>query len=244
MTVPPALPRFDGQLAVLTGVSRKGQVGEVVARVLGERGAALALIARNAGEVDARAAELRASGIRATAYACDLTAAVSVHEVAQRIAVSHVEGVSALVCLAGGFSGGSRIADDDPALWQKQLAINLTTAYLATRAFLTQLRAARGAIVYFSSAAALPGAKVAGMAAYAAAKVAVATLMRAVAQEERDSGVRSNALAPTAIRTATNIEALGDSIGYVERETIAEWVAYLCSPASGPISGQLIQLGS
>ena len=242
MTGPPALPRFDGQLAVLTGVSRKGQVGEVVARVLGERGAALALIARDAEEVDARAAELRATGIRATAYACDLTAPAAVGDVAQRVAASHVEGISALVCLAGGFGDG-RIVDSMPDVWQQQLAINLTTAYLATRAFLTQLRAAKGAIVYFSSASAMPGAKIGGMAAYAAAKVGVATLMRAVAQEERESGVRANALAPTAIRTGTNIAAMGDTTRYVERETIAEWVAWLCSPASGPVSGQLIQIG-
>jgi 3-oxoacyl-[acyl-carrier protein] reductase len=88
------------------------------------------------------------------------------------------------------------------------MSINLTTAYLVTHAFLPFVRAARGAIVYFASEAVLPGAKVANIAAYAAAKSGVVMLMRAVAQEERDNGVRANALAPTSIRTATNVKTM------------------------------------
>jgi NAD(P)-dependent dehydrogenase (short-subunit alcohol dehydrogenase family) len=89
----------------------------------------------------------------------------------------------------------------------------------------------------------MPGGKVANIAAYAAAKSGVVTLMRAVSQEEREHGVRSNALAPTSIRTAANLESMSPTTRFVERETVAEWVAFLCSPSSGPVSGQLIQLG-
>jgi NAD(P)-dependent dehydrogenase (short-subunit alcohol dehydrogenase family) len=67
--------------------------------------------------------------------------------------------------------------------------------------------------------------------------------MRSVAAEERASGVRSNALAPQAIRTETNRSSMGEDHNYVERETIAAWVLWLCSTASGPISGQVIRLG-
>ena len=68
--------------------------------------------------------------------------------------------------------------------------------------------------------------------------------MRAVAQEERDSGVRSNALAPNAIRTTANLESIGASARYVEREEVADAVQFLCfSDASQAITGQVIQLG-
>jgi NAD(P)-dependent dehydrogenase (short-subunit alcohol dehydrogenase family) len=68
--------------------------------------------------------------------------------------------------------------------------------------------------------------------------------MRAVAQEERETGVRSNALAPTAIRTATNTSSMGDKVRYVEREEVADLVHFLCfSEASRSISGQVIQMG-
>ena len=54
------------------------------------------------------------------------------------------------------------------------------------------------------------------MSAYAVAKSGVAALMRAIAAEERDNGVRANALAPIAIRTAANVADMGDD-GAVHR---------------------------
>jgi NAD(P)-dependent dehydrogenase (short-subunit alcohol dehydrogenase family) len=104
------------------------------------------------------------------------------------------------------------------------------------------LQAARGAIVYFASEAALPGSRVSGIAGYAAAKSAVVTLMRAVAQEEKANGVRANALAPGAIRTATNLQSMGESARYVEREAVADAVLYLCSEEARAITGQVIAL--
>jgi NAD(P)-dependent dehydrogenase (short-subunit alcohol dehydrogenase family) len=92
------------------------------------------------------------------------------------------------------------------------------------------------------SAAILPGGKVAGMSAYAAAKAGVVALMRAVAQEERASGVRANALAPTAVRTAMNLESMGAKFPYVEREAVAAMVAFLCSGAAANVNGQVIEL--
>ncbi len=150
--------------------------------------------------------------------------------------------LDAVVHLAGGFAMSS-IADSTPAVWQKQLALNLTTAALTARAFLPLVRASRGAFVFFGSAAALPGASVANMAAYATAKGGVLTLMRALAEEERANGVRANALAPTSIRTAANEKSMGSDARYVERDDVARMVVWLCSDASRPMTGQVIALG-
>ena len=234
--------RLDGKVAVLTGVSRPGQVGETVARVFAERGAAVVLLDRTGVEAEARARELRDRGLRAVAYAADLTDADRLSAVAQAVA-NEFGGVDALVNLAGGFAMSGKVADSDPAAWHRWLGIGLTTAYLTTRAFLPLVRIRRGAIVFFASAAALPGARVAEMSAYAVSKSGVLTLMRAVAQEERDSGVRANALAPTSIRTTANVEAMGSDARYVEREDVAEAVLFLCSAEARAITGQVIQLG-
>ena len=75
-----------------------------------------------------------------------------------------------------------------------------------------------------------------------AAKGGVVTLMRAVAAEEKSHGVRANALAPLAIRTAENLASMGSEHQYVERETIAAWVLWLSTRASA-INGQVIRLG-
>ena len=242
MTQPWPRP-LDGKVAVLTGVSRPGQVGEFVARYLAERGASLALIDRTGVDAEARASELRQSGLSARAFQADLTDAPQLDLVARSLN-QEFGGVDALVNIAGGFSPSGRVSDSDPSAWSRQLGIGLTTAYLTTRALLPLVRQARGSIVFFASAAALPGGRVAEMSAYAVSKAGVITLMRAVAQEERASGVRSNALAPTSIRTATNVESMGPDAHYVEREEVASAVDFLCfSPAARAITGQVIQLG-
>jgi 3-oxoacyl-[acyl-carrier protein] reductase len=150
--------------------------------------------------------------------------------------------VHALVHLAGGFAASGPVADSDPAAWTRQLTINLTTAYLTARAFLPLVRATKGAMVFFGSEAALPGARVAGIAAYAAAKGAVLTLVQAIAQEERDNGVRANALAPAAIRTAANIAEMGPDAAYVTREAVADVVLWLCSDAARAVTGQVVRV--
>jgi NAD(P)-dependent dehydrogenase (short-subunit alcohol dehydrogenase family) len=234
---------LEGKVAVLTGVSRQGQVGEVVARALAERGVAVALIDRTGIEAEARAKEIRDAGHRAMALGADLTDASQL-DAAARVVKNEFGGVDALVNIAGGFSMSGKVSDSDPNAWSRQLGIGLTTAYLTTRAFLPLVRERRGAIVFFASAAALPGSRIAGMSAYAVSKAGVLTLMRAVAQEEREAGVRSNALAPTAIRTAANTASMDPSTKYVEREEVADAVQFLCfSSAARSITGQVIQLG-
>ena len=239
----PSSRPLAGKVAVLTGVSRPGQVGEVVARSLAERGVSVVLIDRTGVEAEARAKELRDQELSARAFRGDLTDPAQLEAIARTVATDF-GGVDALVNIAGGFSMSGKVSDSDPDAWARQLGIGLTTAYLTTRAFLPLVRQRRGAILFFASAAALPGGRIAEMSAYAVSKAGVITLMRSIAQEERDTGVRSNALAPTAIRTAANLESMGDNTRYVEREEVADAVEFLCfSPASRSITGQVVQLG-
>jgi NAD(P)-dependent dehydrogenase (short-subunit alcohol dehydrogenase family) len=72
----------------------------------------------------------------------------------------------------------------------------------------------------------------------------VLALMRAVAQEEAKNGVRANALAPSSIRTASNVAAMGKDVSYVEPADLANVVAFLCSPESAAISGQILEVQS
>ncbi|HXT18175.1 MAG TPA: SDR family oxidoreductase [Gemmatimonadaceae bacterium] len=234
---------FNGTTVLLTGVGAEGQVGEVVAQTFARLGAALVLVDRTAQHVEARAAAIVASGAHARGYACDLSDPSAVDDLAERVRADHGGALAGLVHMAGGFAMSGPVAESDPAIWSRQLLINLTTAYLTSRAFLPQLRAGRGALVFFASEAALPGASVANKAAYAVAKSGVVTLMRAIAAEERKTGVRANAIAPTSIRTATNVAAMGDDVRYVEREQVADLVAFLCSSRAGAITGSLIPLG-
>ena len=150
--------------------------------------------------------------------------------------------VHAVICAAGGFAMTGPISDADPVAWSRQFTISLDTAFCATRAFLPAVRAAQGSFVYFGSVTALPGSEPKGIAAYAAAKSGVLTLMRAVAAEERPHGVRANAVAPAAVRTASNVADMGERSGYVDRESVADVIAFLVSPLARNVSGQVIPL--
>lgn len=231
-----------GRSVVLTGVGREGQVGEAVARAFAERGARVFLVGRREDEVRARADALIAAGLRSAGLSADLSDPVAVEALAARVRDATGGRVHALVHLAGGFAASGPVADSDVAVWTRQFTINLTTAYVTARAFLPLLRATKGAIVFFGSEAALPGARVAGIAAYAAAKTAVLTLAQAIAQEERDNGVRANALAPAAIRTAANLAEMGADTAYVTREAVADVVLWLCSDAARAVTGQVVRV--
>jgi 3-oxoacyl-[acyl-carrier protein] reductase len=232
-----------GAMVVVTGVGVGGQLGEVVAATFARRGSRLALVDRKEDAARERAEAVRSAGHVAHAFACDLTSPDQVEDLARRVGELAPEGTQALVHLAGGYADGGAVSDMDPETWHRMFAINLTTAFVTSRALLPHLRKRRGSIVFFASAAALPGASVRNASAYAAAKGGVITLTRAIAAEEQANGVRANALAPQAIRTAQNKREMGEDHRYVERETVADWAWWLCSEAAGPVTGQVIRLG-
>ena len=234
--------RYEKKTVVITGVGREGQVGEAIAQAFAREGAALALVDLAADQVEGRATAIRTAGGRADAHAGDLTNPAEVERIAAAVARTHSGGVDALVHVAGGFAMSGPVGDSDVAVLQRQLAINLTTAYAATRYFLPLLRAHGGAIVYFASAAVLAGESAPRMSAYAAAKSGVLALMRAVAAEEVGANVRANAVAPTAIRTRDNLATMDNSTRYVDRESVADVVLFLCSEAARNISGQVLRL--
>jgi NAD(P)-dependent dehydrogenase (short-subunit alcohol dehydrogenase family) len=237
---------FSGKLIVITGVGRAGQVGEAVALAFAQRGATLALLDVQPSEVEARAAWLTAQGFTASAHVANLAdadaAKASADQVVQHTQAQFGGQVHAVICAAGGFEMTGPISDADPGAWHKQFMINLETAFGTTRAFLPAVRAAQGSFVYFGSVAALPGSAPKGITAYAAAKSGVLTLMRAVAAEEKANGVRANAVAPASIRTGTNIANMGDKSEYVERESVADVIAFLVSPLARNVTGQVITL--
>jgi NAD(P)-dependent dehydrogenase (short-subunit alcohol dehydrogenase family) len=230
------------RLALLTGVGRPGQVGEAVAARLAADGYSLILVDRDADGVEARAAALRAQGHSVFPYAADLSSEESVAGLFEKVRRAHGPGLGAFVHLAGGFAVTGPVADTTVADWEKQLTINLRTAFLTSRSAIQMLRADRGSAVFFSSESALAGAKLSRVAAYAVAKSGLLALAAAISQEEASNGVRVNVLAPAAIRTASNTADMGPDARFVEREDVASTVSWLCSEAARAVTGQVIRL--
>ena len=233
---------FQDRNVVVTGAGRPGQVGEAVANALAARGARVLLVDRQATQASARAEALVASGRQALGFTADLSDGDAVARLATEIRGVTGGNVHALVHVAGGFSMSGSVADSDPGEWTRLFTINGTTTYLVARAFIPMLRSTRGSLVCFASEAVLPGASAAGRAAYAASKGAVVALVHAIAREEREHGVRANAVAPSTIRTSDNVAALGDTPSMVSREAVADAVCWLASDASRAVTGQIIAI--
>jgi NAD(P)-dependent dehydrogenase (short-subunit alcohol dehydrogenase family) len=231
---------FAGRSVVITGVGREGQVGEAVAAAFAELGARVFLVDRQESEARARADALVKAGRRAAGLGADLTDEAAVVALAERVRGATGGRVHAVVHLAGGFTKSGPVGDSDASLWSRLFMANATSAYLTARAFLPQLRTAKGSLVFFASETILPGGRTAGISAYAAAKSALVALMQSISQEEAPRGVRANALAPTSIRTAANIAAMGPDVAYVSREDVAKVVLWLCSEDARAVNGQVI----
>jgi NAD(P)-dependent dehydrogenase (short-subunit alcohol dehydrogenase family) len=229
---------LEGKIAVVTGVSHQGQIGETVAKALADRGAALAICARTQSNVEARAADLREAGARVLAVAASLTEESGAKQLIEA-AIKEYERIDVLVNLAGGLTRYKPAVEHSLDDWNTELSNNLLSAFLVSREVFPHMQAAGGgAIINFARA----GLSQANMIAYNCAKAGIEALTRTLGLEGRDSSIRVNAVAPGLVNTASNIAAMKpkDLKRWTKREDIAEAVVFLASPAAAGITGQVI----
>lgn len=137
--------------------------------------------------------------------------------------------------------------------WDVTLSTNLTAAFMLIKAFLPAIEAARGSIVNVASIHA--SLTKPGFVAYATSKGGLVALTNALAVELGPRGVRVNAVLPAATDTPMLREGFAGNpggyeqlsamhpIGRVARpEEIAEFIAYLASPAAGFITGSALAI--
>jgi NAD(P)-dependent dehydrogenase (short-subunit alcohol dehydrogenase family) len=141
----------------------------------------------------------------------------------------------------GGFAGGSFIADTDDATFQQMLDINLTSVFHVLRATLPVLRrTGDGRIIAIGSRAALePGA---GVGAYSASKAAMVSLIKTVAVENKDAGVRANVILPGTMDTPANRKAMpnADFTKWVHPAAVASLILWLASDAGRDVNGAVL----
>jgi len=229
---------LEGKVAIVTGVSGDGQVGQAVAKALAENGAQLAICARTQANVEARAQELREAGARVLGVVGSLTDEAQVLRLIDS-AIGEYGRIDILVNLAGGLTRYKPAVEHSVDDWRTELDNNLLSAFLTSRAAFAHLHASGdGVIINFARA----GQPQANMVAYNCAKAGIEALTRTLALEGRDLGIRVNAIAPGLVDTASNITAMKpkDLKRWTKREDIAETVVFLASPAAAGITGQVI----
>jgi len=148
--------------------------------------------------------------------------------------------LAGLVTLAGGFASGGRLHEAPQEEFERMLELNLLTAMRLARAALPKLVEGSGSIVCVGAKAALQ--PFSGASGYIVAKSAVLALVRSLAIEYRDDGVRANAILPSVIDTPANRSAMPDAdhSTWVPPAEIARVVRFLISDESAPVSGALM----
>ncbi len=228
---------FTGKVVLVTGVGRAGQIGNAVALAFGRAGARIVACDLNAVGVTERVREFAALGVDARPCAGDLTQP-DIAGLAVETALRHFGRLDVVVNLAGGLTTYGPIEQLAVKDFDREVAINLKTTVLVSQAAIPALTATNGCIINIASIVYFEPQS--PMAAYSAAKVAVAGFTRSLALELADRKVRVNAVAPGMARTGDNVAAAGENAAYVEMDDLTRAVLLLAVSGPDAPTGQIV----
>ena len=236
-----SIPKFEGQIALVTGASRG--IGAAIALELAQRGLTVIGTSTTAESAQKITTALGAHGVQGRAL--DVNDGPALDALVDDIVKTH-GGLHVLVNNAGITRDmlAMRLKDDD---WDAVIDTNLKAVFRLSRAAIRPMMKQRyGRIISITSVVGAAGN--AGQANYAAAKAGVAGLTRALARELGSRNITVNCVAPGFIETDMTAklpqaqqQALLTQIplGHLGKPAdIAHAVAYLASPQAAYVTGQ------
>ena len=193
--------------------------------------------------------EVRALGRNFTPYQADLTDRAAVYDLVSRVKAAHPR-IDILINNAGTILR-KPAAEHPDEYWDKVLSINLDAAFLLAREFGREMLTRRsGKIIFTCSLLSFQGGI--NVPGYAASKGAIASLVKALANEWASQGVNVNGIAPGYIST-DNTEALRNdpvrSKSILDRIPAGRWgdpddfkgpVVFLASAAADYVHGTIL----
>jgi NAD(P)-dependent dehydrogenase (short-subunit alcohol dehydrogenase family) len=222
---------MQGRIVLITGAD--GGLGKSVTQAFLEAGATVV-------GTSTKIQQSAFNSSRFTAIAGRISGLESAQSLVKQV-TSRFGKLDVLAHAVGGFVGGSSVADTDDATFQTMMDVNLNSVFHMVRATLPALRSAgSGRIIAIGSRAALePGA---GVGAYSASKAALVSLIRTVAAENKDAGVRANVILPGTMDTPANREVMpkADFSKWVRPTSVAGLMVWLASDAGIDVNGAVI----
>jgi 3-oxoacyl-[acyl-carrier protein] reductase len=207
----------------------------------------LAQAARAQGLVytEASVDEIRALGRRALAVKCDVTSREQVEAAVARVC-DELGQVDILVNNAGTLDHVGQLVDQAPELWERDLRVNLTGAFICAQAVWAGMRERGwGRIVNMASVAGTLGGF--GQASYSTTKAGLLGLTRTLALEGARHGITVNAIVAGIIGTEAfgfgNAEMNERMIRRTamrrpgEPQDVANAIAFLCSDLAAYVTG-------
>lgn len=253
--------KLQERVAVVTGGGRA--LGKAIALRLAREGADLILAAPEQDEIDRTADEIQNLGRRAIAVVTDVSRDDDVANMAER-ALTDFGRVDILVNNAGIIGPTALVPEVSRTDWDRVLAINLTGAFLCTRALLpAMIRRRAGKIVNIASTAAKT--VTARRSPYAASKWGLIGLTMTVAKEVGAYDVHVNAVCPGPVDggrinavIASQAEQQGRTVDQVAQDYInqtllgrfvpandvAAMVSFLVSDEANNITGQVLEVSA
>ena len=222
---------MKGKVALVTGAN--GGLGACVTQALLDAGATVVGLSRKIRQSDF-------SSTLFTALPAEISTAAGAKSAVDTI-IGRFGRLDVLAHTVGGFAGGQSIAETDDATFQRMFDVNLNSAFYLLRAAIPAMRkTGNGRIVAIGSRAALePGA---GVGAYSASKAAMVSLIRTVAQENKDVGITANVILPGTMDTPANRKSIpnADFSKWVRPATVAGLIAWLAGDAGKDVNGAVI----